>query len=517
MRPPAVFQWMFALAVIGAATTSWAATNETVEVTARQKDNPQQNSWHIEGWFQDNPTGDKDEIHVINDNVKGTGADVYNDPVNDGALLRIAQQSGPVKVDVEGREGIGAMYWVTVMRTAASGPGPATPLWADVADVMEPGALVLKDKNHGWGESDRTDSDTDTPTLYAGTAADGKGDVEFWLWTVSGTYDWVLKQGGAAIRSGTLTGPSYKSEEADLAPGLFVLEVTQYEDPDFKRTINLAIVRVTFDPDPVRTGFTIPVAQSTITRPATATVVPAELTNDIEISLDGPTAAEVAIQNLARDAAAGRITFDVKGLAATPAAFPGGRTTIQAKCQGHLVGGGRAIVHVPTDIHTPHPAIDADATPVNFLADNGTSPTWANKLLGTQCALITHWSHLMTIRVDDQWGNALNDLYTGAHIEELFGPHWWYIHLDLSANGTYQDPVGWMQWPNDPIVLRTSQRALDWPLPAPPPTLTMVPPLPGEPVHEQRIEVKVGGHRVGQVRRDVIHTPPNRITIRDAN
>ena len=202
------------------------------------------------------------------------------------------------------------------------------------------------------------------------------------------------------------------------------------------------MLTVTFDPDPVRTGFTKPVGGSTMVRSVTATVVPNEVTNDIDISLDGPTPPEVVIQNLQKDAEAGEITFDVKGVKETPVAYPNGRTTIEAKYDGDIVGEAQAIVYVPKDIHTPHPEADSDATAVNFCADNGTSPTWAVGLYPTQCSLITHWSHLMTITVDDQGGNTLNDIYQGVAIEELFGTNWWDISLVLSANGTYQDPVG---------------------------------------------------------------------------
>jgi hypothetical protein len=100
--------------LIGVISSAWA-TNQTVIVTAGEEDNPQQNASDIEGHFTVSPTGDKDEIHVTNDDVKGKEAGVYSDPVNDGALLDIVQEEDPVKVDVEGREGIGAMYYVKVV------------------------------------------------------------------------------------------------------------------------------------------------------------------------------------------------------------------------------------------------------------------------------------------------------------------------------------------------------------------------------------------------------------------
>lgn len=272
-------------------------------------------------------------------------------------------------------------------------------------------------------------------------------------------------------------------------------------------------VTVTFDPDPVRTGFTKPLGDSTIVRSVTATVVPKEITNDIDISRDGPTPPEVKIQNLERDTETGKITFDVKGLKGTPVAFPNGRTTIQAKYDGDVVGEVKAIVYVPKDIQTPHPVADSDVDPVNLCADNGTSPRWQPPLFETQCALVTHWSQWMTITVDDQWGNTLNDIYEGVDVEELYDESWWDINQDMTAGGTYQDPVSLFRCPPIYIVLKTSDAAQNWPAPPPPPTL----PMGSSGSGQQRIDIKVGGHQVGKVKRDVTWTPPNHIKVDDAN
>ena len=205
MRLTRVAVWI--LFVTSVAIPAWAATNQTISVTAKTQDNPQQNPDDVEGHFTQSPTGDKDEIHVTNENVKGKKADVYNDPINDGALLTITQEQSPVKVAVEGRQGIGAIYWVTVLPTGGEGGGGGggqTVLWADVEDVDAVGALVLKDTNSGLGAQDTTDSDTDTPKLHCITGTNGKGDVEFWIVTESGAYPWSIKQETTTSASGTL-------------------------------------------------------------------------------------------------------------------------------------------------------------------------------------------------------------------------------------------------------------------------------------------------------------------------
>lgn len=228
--------------IVVSATSVFAATNETVEVEAKEKDNPQQNDADIEGYFQDPPTGDKDEIHVSNG--KGKAAGVYNDPVNDGAALTIVQIAGPVKVDVEGREGVGSIYWVTVGPDGGGdGGGAVTELWADVEDKNVAGALVLKDTNTGAGKSDSTDPTDDTPTLYCtAPLTGGTGSVEIRLNADSGTYDWCIEgEGSSYYESGVFDGP-YTIPVAGIAPGTYVLTVT--DDSTFCRVINFVVIEI---------------------------------------------------------------------------------------------------------------------------------------------------------------------------------------------------------------------------------------------------------------------------------
>lgn len=240
---------VFALIMSGVVTVASiairAATNETLTVTAKKKDNPQQNPGDVEGWFQNPPTLQKDEIHVTNNKVRGTGAGVYNDPTNDGALLSISQYRNPVKVDVEGREGVGAMYWVAVVPTGDDA-GEEVVLWADVKDVRFGGSLVLKDKNSDRTRSDNTDGDNNTPILYCARGDGGHGEVEFWMNNEVGTYNWAIKQGGTTIRSGVLNGNSH-STASNLPVGAYVLEVTRAKDANFKRRVIFYVVGVEID------------------------------------------------------------------------------------------------------------------------------------------------------------------------------------------------------------------------------------------------------------------------------
>ena len=248
-----MMRWMIiatvvAIVLLEPSVMTLAATNETVTVQqAKPKDNPQSTPADIEGYFQDPPNANKDEIHVTQQNVTGQGTGVYNDPVNDGALLTITQQSGPVKVDVEGREGIGAMYWVTVLPvTSPGGSGHTVILWADVKDMNEPGALVLKDTTTGAGTADHADTTNDTPTLYCTAPLPaGTGSIELRLNADSGTYDWVLQVGQTPVYWGTLeSGNSYLATQAGISPGVYSVVVTSRNDPTFLRVINCSPIEI---------------------------------------------------------------------------------------------------------------------------------------------------------------------------------------------------------------------------------------------------------------------------------
>lgn len=235
MKRYSMFMLILLAVVIGAPSAVWAATNETVSVQAKQKDNPQQNPADVEGHFQSTPTADKDEIHVTNGNVTGEGAGVYNDPVNDSALLTITQDSGPVKVDVEGRDGIGAMYWVTVV--PGGGGGEKTILWADVEDIRV-GALTLTDRRTQYSKQDATDSPGDAPIIYCtGPLPDGTGQIKIDLDADGGSYDWYIS---GTAHSGTLSGPYWVNVDG-LEPGNYSVVVTNSND-SFNRTIDFAVI-----------------------------------------------------------------------------------------------------------------------------------------------------------------------------------------------------------------------------------------------------------------------------------
>ena len=97
-------------------------------------------------------------------------------------------------------------------------------------------------------------------------------------------------------------------------------------------------------------------------------------------------------------------------------------------------------------VGTPHDERDSDVAPKNLALDSTTSP--AAPVRQGKVVLVTTWTQWLTIQVVDQFNKPLDNLYKGADVFETND-----INQDLTADGTYQDPVGLVQRKTfDPIV-----------------------------------------------------------------
>ena len=79
-------------------------------------------------------------------------------------------------------------------------------------------------------------------------AADGKGDVEFWIIDPEdgASYPWEIKQDQTQIDSGTLSSANdYQSQKTDLSTGEYYIRVTKEGDANFERKINFTVLDVT--------------------------------------------------------------------------------------------------------------------------------------------------------------------------------------------------------------------------------------------------------------------------------
>lgn len=81
--------------------------------------------------------------------------------------------------------------------------------------------------------------------------------------------------------------------------------------------------------------------------------------------------------------------------------------------------------------------------------------------------LATVWGQWLTIQVCDQFGNHLDAMYSGCCVEEFstVDSKGHRINQNISEQGTYQDPVGWIRIPpgGGGVVDKGSDAADEWP------------------------------------------------------
>ncbi|NQT12109.1 MAG: hypothetical protein HQ582_05145 [Planctomycetes bacterium] len=258
-------------------------------------------------------------------------------------------------------------------------------------------------------------------------------------------------------------------------------------------------VTVTFEPDPVKTGYTIPASDLDIKVRVTATVEPISEVGNITITSGGPHPERIEIENFVTYPNAGKIEFDVKGKRATPGNIPNGDTTIEAKKGDSVCGAVQAIVLIPKSL-TP--------TSTNGIVSGVNQCAWAGSSLAYFGLLAEDWRHLWTyyvhwlpVAVVDQFDDLLAPCYERAEVREGSGLK---INQQINAFGTYLDPVG-RTAPRDPLPAssnyhKDSTEAANWPND---PHSAM--PI-GELQPSQTFKVKVGGHLIqpGVVNRRVI-------------
>jgi hypothetical protein len=193
-------------------------------------------------------------------------------------------------------------------------------------------------------------------------------------------------------------------------------------------------VAVSFDPNPVKVGINRLTTGPNLTAVVTATVLPAGYVGSTTISVARQPRVSVTINHT--DAAAGTITFTVKGLTATDPLSPNGDTTLQGRVNGFIRGEAQAIVIVPAAVGTPHPQPNGAVRPQNMCLDATTSPADPYLPPGT-VQLETVYAQWLTIPVLDQFGKALDPIYNGVPVTEANVP----INQAIQ-NGAYTDPTG---------------------------------------------------------------------------
>jgi len=171
----------------------------------------------------------------------------------------------------------------------------------------------------------------------------------------------------------------------------------------------------------------------------TATVTPANKASSIAFSITNAEAS-VSITNV--NSTTGVVSLTVKALAGTPDSEPDGDAKLVASGSGGRISGIIILVIKPTSVQVP--PSDAQnivwkgwVDGVNTYGTRDTSPAFPGITPGN-CTLYTGYTHWMTITVLDQFGTALDSLFTDTKVTEDGGT----INQKLADDGTYQDPVG---------------------------------------------------------------------------
>jgi hypothetical protein len=234
----------------------------------------------VDGYFRTVPNGNVDHIHVEVENrcLKGINAGPYKDPIDDCADVYLKTREPPV-AEVEGRLGVGAMYWVDVITVACKGGGKGSGkkgggkgtgiakepeiLRADVEDLDIDRVLRLWDENSCRHASDETDTVDPVPIVYCsarrpavkegdenGTPEDApgpKGKVRFQLSGTGGEPEWVWKitnkRTHTAVSGILLEHKNYEESVGSLPPDRYRLEVscTCEGQKNFNRTIDFTV------------------------------------------------------------------------------------------------------------------------------------------------------------------------------------------------------------------------------------------------------------------------------------
>ncbi len=275
-------------------------------------------------------------------------------------------------------------------------------------------------------------------------------------------------------------------------------------------------IEASFNPNPAITGYTLPLANSTIKSDTiTFYVSPKALANTVVLSVAGQN--RVTIHDIKRNAAEGTIKFTLKGTSATPTSAPKGDTFVLAKNGEKELARDTAIVVIPKAIAKPHPEFDGAVTGFNQAGDASTSPAWWGQLPNGSVKLLTWYVTFLTIPVNDQFGKRLDKIYKGTAVTEHNNQP---INQQMTAAGTYQDPVGSYRIPGgNSEVPKTIPDPQNPSQQIPNPVVTNFVNGQALPIYvfsqTQNIRVQVGGHELDPavVNRKMEATAPNKIKI----
>jgi len=185
--------------------------------------------------------------------------------------------------------------------------------------------------------------------------------------------------------------------------------------------------------------------------------------------------------NVSVNTTTGIITFKIVGITKSDAQ---GDASIEAKSGNNVLRTALVSVVIPAKIATPHDTAGGGVVIENRVTDATTSPA-AFDIQPGQVILVTIYARFLTVTVQDQFSNPLDDIYVNAEVSELVGSSYRSINSPLSATGTFLDPFGFPI--GNSVVVAGSSEANNWL------TAAKIPAPSGCEADQQNVEVKVDG------------------------
>lgn len=233
---------------------------------------------------------------------------------------------------------------------------------------------------------------------------------------------------------------------------------------EVRTSVSLTVkdVVVTFSPATLRTGYWTDKKEKDIVNDVTATVRPASATSQVTVAVKTGKDTDnmdldnnVSISDVVPDTAGGKIAFKLRGTGASTAKKPdgsykkGGNTLVEGQVGGVSKGSMRIVVVVPASIKKPYPNYHGAVTGINVALNQKTTPS-DYSVPAPARSLVTSYTVDLKVAVLDQFGDALDDLYAGAAVQERFpdlpppadSTSLRPINQKLATDGSYTDPSG---------------------------------------------------------------------------
>lgn len=274
---------------------------------------------------------------------------------------------------------------------------------------------------------------------------------------------------GAAIGNHTLTIQLTDSSTQVLATQQTPFSVTSPPFAGLALTTCQNTPKVTFQfadgsalPNPLRIGLTTKITSRKVV--LRAVILPAGAVEakdiDIVLSVVKSKVLKISPPKIAGDV----ITFEVDGVFDTIASIS---TAIQAKHKTMgVLGEAPFRVVIPHQVDPEHDTVGRNGIESANLAQNITTSPAEPQASEKEAMLVTYYERFLEIKLLDQYGDSLGDLYNNSKVEESTDEKSFVsLNQPIQSGSFFFDPVGFTIPPFDKslLVKIDSKEAVEWP------------------------------------------------------